>query len=235
MDTEKLLAQQREAEERAQQRAREQAEKRAAEQAAKAERAAQAKEAAERSAAERAEKAAAERAAKAAAAKEAAARAAAEQASKHGISGDGSDANSRNSSGNKNSRNITDGDGNSSKPSNSKNNRQNDGDSNRKDADDKPKRDSSDSNEVVEGGGYAGFNVDYPDDAEGEEGTVIYSIIVEPNGRANAGSLKLVQSSGSRVLDKAARRAVLAGKFRPKTRNGAPVRTRFDVPIRFSP
>lgn len=87
--------------------------------------------------------------------------------------------------------------------------------------------------EEIINGGMIRKTAKYPNDAEGEEGIVIYEIQVNQTGKTNPSSLKLIQSSGSRLLDKAARRAVLVENYTPQTKNGIPMRTRYLIAYDF--
>ena len=75
---------------------------------------------------------------------------------------------------------------------------------------------------------------DYPREAmrQGLGGTVELEILVGIDGRPL--DVRIVRSSGHRVLDQAARRAVLASwTFKPALRNGRPVQAMGRVPIDF--
>ena len=75
----------------------------------------------------------------------------------------------------------------------------------------------------------------YPRDSvrNGDEGTVLLQVLVDVDGRPLA--VDIVDGSGHRELDKAARRHVLANwRFRPATRDGRPVQAIGLVPIEFS-
>lgn len=74
---------------------------------------------------------------------------------------------------------------------------------------------------------------DYPAEArrQGWTGTVLLSVQVGPDGTAR--DVRLARSSGHDVLDRAARNAVFNWRFDPATRNGRPVGSRVEVPIRF--
>ena len=124
----------------------------------------------------------------------------------------------------------------SSHVQNSKENRPSGGD---KGGDDKPgnsnnKSDNhSNSNEIVDGG-YV--NVPYPSYPQSamnneEEGTVKLVVIVELDGRVS--SVKVMQSSGSAALDNAAARAARSAKYKLKSKNGEPIRTRFNTSFEF--
>ena len=74
---------------------------------------------------------------------------------------------------------------------------------------------------------------DYPDLARrrGYEGVVILLARISPEGEPM--EVTVQKSSGHRVLDRAARRAVLKWKFRPAIRAGEPVAGEVEIPIRF--
>jgi protein TonB len=65
----------------------------------------------------------------------------------------------------------------------------------------------------------------------GWEGRVLLEVTVGPDGRPAA--VRVIDSSGFRVLDRAARRAVRRWRFRPATANGRPTESALRVPIRF--
>jgi protein TonB len=67
----------------------------------------------------------------------------------------------------------------------------------------------------------------------GEQGVVLLSVLVGPDGRAREVSVKT--SSGYERLDVAAREAVLGWTFVPGKRTGVAVEMAVDVPIRFKP
>ncbi len=75
----------------------------------------------------------------------------------------------------------------------------------------------------------------YPRRSErlGEQGLVLLSVVVTPDGRVREASIKT--SSGFERLDQSARDAVLGWTFVPGKRNGAAVEMSVDVPIRFKP
>ncbi len=66
----------------------------------------------------------------------------------------------------------------------------------------------------------------------GLEGVVILSVSVSSQGRVRALTLK--KSSGHKLLDQAAHKAVKRWRFTPATRGGINVGAKVDVPIRFS-
>ena len=91
----------------------------------------------------------------------------------------------------------------------------------------------SNGNEIVDGG-YV--NVPYPSYPQSamnneEEGTVKLVVIVELDGRVS--SVKVMQSSGSAALDNAAARAARSAKYKLKSKNGEPIRTRFNTSFEF--
>lgn len=65
----------------------------------------------------------------------------------------------------------------------------------------------------------------------GQQGIVTLAALIEPNGRT--GHLKVEQSSGHRLLDKAAIAAVKKWEFEPLTRNGEKVSSWVRVPVKF--
>ncbi|MBD5641406.1 MAG: energy transducer TonB [Desulfovibrio sp.] len=73
----------------------------------------------------------------------------------------------------------------------------------------------------------------YPELARrrGQEGTVNVRCQVDAAGRVQ--SVELAKSSGFRLLDEAALKTVAKWKFRPGTRDGAPVAGTVIVPVRF--
>ena len=66
---------------------------------------------------------------------------------------------------------------------------------------------------------------------KGEEGTVIWGALVSPEGKLD--SVKVVESSGSHRLDKAARKGVMGNIFLPRVQNGKPVWSQVNIPISF--
>lgn len=124
----------------------------------------------------------------------------------------------------------------SSHVQNSKENRPSGGD---KGGDDKPsnshnKSDNhSNSNEIVDGGYVNVALPPYPRSAlnNEEEGTVKLVVVVELDGRVS--SVKVTQSSGSAALDNAAMRAARSTKYKLKSKNGEPMRTRFNTSFEF--
>ncbi|XXQ67349.1 energy transducer TonB [Neisseriaceae bacterium B1] len=100
---------------------------------------------------------------------------------------------------------------------------------------DKPNSNSGvDPNQIIDGGYISPPNVSYPARAREneEEGVVQIEFIVEPNGSIS--SPKVVKSSGSRTLDNAALAGVRTGRFKAKSVNGVPVRSRFRTKFEFS-
>ncbi len=65
----------------------------------------------------------------------------------------------------------------------------------------------------------------------GMEGRVVLRVTVDPQGRAAA--VVVVESSGYRLLDDAARQTVMRWRFEPARRGGRPVTAEVRVPIRF--
>lgn len=115
--------------------------------------------------------------------------------------------------------------------------------SDHKDGDGKGKKGSADQpngqaggdpNQIVDGGYVQAPHVSYPARAREneEEGTVQIEFIVEPNGSVS--SPRVIKSSGSRALDNAALTGIRTGKFKAKSVNGVPVRSRFKTKFDFS-
>jgi protein TonB len=75
----------------------------------------------------------------------------------------------------------------------------------------------------------------YPREAlrSGESGTVLLRVRVAPDG--SPVDVELVESSHSRILDRAATEAVRRWRFRPALRDGQPVEGVVQVPIAFTP
>ena len=74
----------------------------------------------------------------------------------------------------------------------------------------------------------------YPPEAvrRGQQGAVILLVTIAPNGTASA--VDVTQSSGYKLLDRAAQQAVARWHFRPELdRNGAPIPAHMPVRIRF--
>ncbi len=71
----------------------------------------------------------------------------------------------------------------------------------------------------------------YPDEAvrAGQQGSVVLLIHISAAGRT--AGVEMLQSSGAPLLDQAARQAVLAWRFKPAEKDGAPVP--FDMAMRF--
>jgi protein TonB len=65
-----------------------------------------------------------------------------------------------------------------------------------------------------------------------EEGVVLLSVDISPDGRAT--EISLSRGSGSPSLDSAAVEAVYAWTFEPARNAGDPVASRVVVPVRFS-
>ncbi len=65
----------------------------------------------------------------------------------------------------------------------------------------------------------------------GQQGVVTLAALIEPNGRP--GMLKIEQSSGHRLLDKAALAAVKKWEFEPLVQNGQKTSSWVQVPVRF--
>lgn len=209
----------------------------------------EAKLAAERAERIAAEKAAAEKAAaeKAAAEKAAqnAARAAAEKAAREAAgNGNGNDSSSNNRSGSINGgkNGIAGGEGRTGNASNPKGKGVGDGDGDGDHSKGKNKGNGNggDGNKPSSKGGIADGGVisrpapEYPAASieNEEEGTVSIEIIVEANGSVS--SARIAKSSGHNRLDNAALRAFKAGRYKPKSDDGTPIRTRFIVKTNFS-
>lgn len=205
----------------------------------------EAKLAAERAERIAAEKAAAEKAAaeKAAAEKAAqnAARAAAEKAARE-AAGNGNDSSSNNRSGSINGgkNGIAGGEGRTGNASNPKGKGVGDGDGDHSKGKNKGNGNGGDGNKSSSKGGIADGGVisrpapEYPAASieNEEEGTVSIEIIVEANGSVS--SARIAKSSGHNRLDNAALRAFKAGRYKPKSDDGTPIRTRFIVKTNFS-
>ena len=197
-------------------------------------------------AAERAERIAAEKAAaeKAAAEKAAqnAARAAAEKAAREAATGNGNDSSSNNRSGSINGgkNGIAGGEGRTGNASNPKGKGVGDGDGDHSKGKNKGNGNGGDGNKSSSKGGIADGGVisrpapEYPAASieNEEEGTVSIEIIVEANGSVS--SARIAKSSGHNRLDNAALRAFKAGRYKPKSDDGTPIRTRFIVKTNFS-
>jgi protein TonB len=74
----------------------------------------------------------------------------------------------------------------------------------------------------------------YPSSAKiaGEEGRPMVALCVGPNGRIE--SADVVESSGFPALDEAAVRVAKAGRYKPATENGQPIRACARLPVKFS-
>lgn len=66
----------------------------------------------------------------------------------------------------------------------------------------------------------------------GYEGRVVLRVVVDANGAVEA--IEVAESSGHRILDRAALRTVRAWRFVPARRDGAPVAASVAVPVRFT-
>lgn len=66
---------------------------------------------------------------------------------------------------------------------------------------------------------------------EGTEGTAVFLLEIDENG--NVIDAVMQKSAGSRILDRAARGAVLKGSFIPGTSDGVPVRSYVTVEVEF--
>ncbi len=95
------------------------------------------------------------------------------------------------------------------------------------------------------GSGSAGFVValpryatnpkpNYPEVARrrGWEGTALFEVLVAKNGRVE--DIDLVQSSGYKSLDRAARKSIKRWTFKPATSFGTPIASRVILPIDFA-
>ena len=73
----------------------------------------------------------------------------------------------------------------------------------------------------------------YPEVARrlGQEGVVL--LIIRVSAAGSVTGVEVVESSGFRLLDRAALDAVRKWRFRPATENGFPVAGTFEHPIRF--
>ena len=67
---------------------------------------------------------------------------------------------------------------------------------------------------------------------QGLEGVVVLSVLVRPDGRVD--DARVAISSGAHVLDEAALSAVRTWLFTPATRNGRPVESIVEVPVKFA-
>jgi protein TonB len=65
----------------------------------------------------------------------------------------------------------------------------------------------------------------------GYEGTVLLEVLVTEEGRV--GELSVARSSGYKMLDRAALRAVRDWRFEPGTRGGRPMAMAVRIPVRF--
>ncbi len=65
----------------------------------------------------------------------------------------------------------------------------------------------------------------------GYEGEVLLAVLVSVNG--TVASVKVKESSGHSILDRAAVQAVAAWEFEPARRMGSPVPLWVDIPVRF--
>ena len=68
--------------------------------------------------------------------------------------------------------------------------------------------------------------------SQGLEGVVVLSVLVRPDGCVEDAQVAI--SSGAHVLDEAALGAVRAWLFAPATRNGRPVESIVEVPVKFA-
>ncbi|MEW6026055.1 MAG: TonB family protein [Planctomycetota bacterium] len=65
----------------------------------------------------------------------------------------------------------------------------------------------------------------------GQEGLVLLSVEIDENGRAR--EVRVARSSGYKLLDDAAVKTVRGWIFIPATKNGKPVTSKVEIPIRF--
>ena len=88
-------------------------------------------------------------------------------------------------------------------------------------------------NDNYEGGLYRRMTIPYPPAAweNGDEGKVILGGVVSPEGKLE--SIKVIERSGSRWLDNAARKGAMGGIFLPNVKDGKPVWMEFRMPITF--
>ncbi|ULJ65213.1 TonB family protein [Wielerella bovis] len=87
------------------------------------------------------------------------------------------------------------------------------------------------SGSVIQNGGYIGLpNPPYPANADGDEGTVKLSVLVKLDGSKE---ISVTQSSGSAVLDNAAKRAARNAKYRLAKVDGQDAPTRFSTSFTF--
>jgi protein TonB len=68
--------------------------------------------------------------------------------------------------------------------------------------------------------------------ASGLEGVVVLNVLVRPDGRVD--EARVAVSSGARILDDAALAAVRTWLFAPATRDGRPVESVVEVPLKFA-
>jgi TonB family protein len=66
---------------------------------------------------------------------------------------------------------------------------------------------------------------------KGLEGLLVVALEILENG--SVGRWKIMRSTGEEALDQAAEKAFLTWKFQPSIKNGRPVKTCIQVPIRF--
>ncbi|HEX3347134.1 MAG TPA: TonB family protein [Acetobacteraceae bacterium] len=76
---------------------------------------------------------------------------------------------------------------------------------------------------------------EYPIEAarRGEQGTVVLRIFIAADGRVT--HVDVIQSSGSAILDRAARDRIATWRFNPAVLDGKPVESTEEQPIRFLP
>ena len=97
---------------------------------------------------------------------------------------------------------------------------------------------------LTEGGNYSGMTlpyilsyakpISYPRWAakEGRQGKAILAIEVLASGKV--GRYRVVKSTGSKMLDKAAIQAIQTWEFHPAMKEGKPVRTCIEIPVEFT-
>ena len=95
------------------------------------------------------------------------------------------------------------------------------------------KENNQEDNALIDGGYISLPNPKYPPEAlqNGEEGTVKLAVIVDAD--AVVKDVIIIQSSGSEILDNAAKNAAKKVLYEPKKINGEPVPTRFTTSFTF--
>lgn len=95
-------------------------------------------------------------------------------------------------------------------------------------------KENNQENNVLIDGGYINLpNPKYPPEAleNGEEGTVKLAVIIDAD--ASVRDVIVIRSSGSEILDEAAKNAARKARYEPKRINGEPVTTRFTTSYTF--